>query len=80
MAVKHINQFNTEKADKSLNHKESSVVKLCSHYLSDWTVLGLIQEESLEHVVVEFRMVEAGAGTVRAKVQLQDLRLHDPLT
>lgn len=44
--------------------------------LGDGAVLGLIQEQRLEHVVVEGRVVAAGPGAVWAEVQLQDLRLH----
>ena len=47
--------------------------------LCDRALLGLIQEQSLEHVVVEVGVVEAGPGTVGAEVKLQDLRLHDAL-
>lgn len=46
----------------------------------DGAVLGLVQEQRLEHVVVEVGMVETRSRAVRAEVQLQDLRLHDPLT
>lgn len=48
--------------------------------LRDRALLRLIQEQCLEHVVVEGRVVEAGSGAVRAEVQLQDLGLHDLLT
>lgn len=43
-------------------------------------MLGLIEEQGLEHVIVERRVVEAGPGTVRTEVHLQDLRLHHLLT
>ena len=48
--------------------------------LCDWALLGLIQEQRLEHVVVEGWMVQAGSSAVRAEIHLQDLGLHDPLT
>lgn len=46
----------------------------------DRTVLGLIQEQCLEYVVVEGGVVEAGPGTVWAEVHLKYLRLYDSLT
>lgn len=56
------------------------VLQSSSCDLCDWAVLGLIKEQHLEHVIVEGWVVEAGSCAVWAKVQLQDLRLHDPLT
>lgn len=44
--------------------------------LSDWTLVSLVQEQSLEHVVIEVGVVQAGPCTVRIKIHLQDLRLH----
>lgn len=46
---------------------------------SNGAVLRPVQEERLEHVIVEGGMVEARSGAVRAEVHLQDLRLHDSL-
>lgn len=51
---------------------------LCN--LRNRTVFRLIQEQCLEHVVVEGWVVAAGPFTVWTEVQLQDLRLHDFLT
>jgi len=46
----------------------------------DRTKLRLVQEQRLEHVVEEGRVVLAGPVAVRAEVELQDLRPHDALT
>lgn len=48
---------------------------LCN--LCNRTVFRLIQEQCLEHVIVEGWVVAAGPFTVWTKVQLQDLWLHD---
>lgn len=51
-----------------------------SYYLCDRAVLRLIQEQRLEHVIVEGGVVQTGPCTVWTEVQLQDLRLHGALT
>lgn len=45
------------------------------HDLRDRTLISLIQEQRLEHVVIEVGVVQAGPGAVRIKIHLQNLRL-----
>lgn len=46
------------------------------HNLGDRTFISLIQEQRLEHVVIEAGVVQTCPGAVRIKIHFQNLRLH----